>query len=93
MSDRDRDHVAVPMVLVSVDQLRDIVSEAVRAALPDRSEPAAWLSTEEVGAMLGVHPDTVGRMARLGEIPCSKLGRVYRFERGALARWMAERAK
>jgi excisionase family DNA binding protein len=41
-------------------------------------------------AFLGVHEQTVRRLARRGAIPCFKVGRDWRFRREALIRWSEE---
>jgi len=37
-----------------------------------------FLSPEEVAGKLGIHPNTVRRYLRRGEIPAIKLDRIYR---------------
>ena len=41
----------------------------------------------EAAAFLGVHEQTLRRLARQRKIPCFKIGRDWRFRRGALVRW------
>lgn len=38
-----------------------------------------WLTTQQLADHLQLHPQVVERMARLGKIPCGKIGRQYRF--------------
>ncbi len=40
--------------------------------------------TEYAAILLGIHPATVRTMARLGQLPASKVGRLWRFEKSAL---------
>lgn len=42
------------------------------------------LTTAEAAALLKLHPDYVGQLAREGKLPCWKVGRERRFLRSAL---------
>jgi len=46
------------------------------------------LDSDEVAALLKIHPKTLQRMARRGEIPGTRIGRLWRFRRSALNTWM-----
>lgn len=48
------------------------------------------LTGEEVARYLRVHPMTVQRWCRTGELPAAKIGRAYRIKRGDLDRWWAK---
>jgi len=45
------------------------------------------LDIHRAARQLGVHPQTVRRLARRNEIPAFKVGKVWRFSRDALRRW------
>ena len=47
------------------------------------------LSDAEAGTLLGLHPKTVQRMARRGELPAVHIGRYWRFRASALNSWIA----
>ena len=47
------------------------------------------LSDSQVGQLLGLHPKTVQRLARKGEIPAVRIGRYWRFRATALDSWIA----
>jgi len=49
----------------------------------------ALMNAEEVAEWLGLSVETVYRKARAGEIPALRVGRRWRFVRGALERWAA----
>ena len=75
-----------PVIVVSPDDLRMIVKEAVRDALEEHQrrpdhEPLEWLDTAGAAALLGVHPRTVTKAAKAGELPCARIGKLYRFRR------------
>lgn len=77
------------LVVLEVDELRALVVEAVREALADRpaaSIAAEWLDTEAGAALLGIHPRTLTKRAAAGEIPASRLGKLWRFRRSDLER-------
>ncbi len=46
------------------------------------------LSDLHAGELLGLHPKTVQRMARRGELPAIRIGRYWRFRASALNRWI-----
>lgn len=49
------------------------------------------LRIEEVAEILRVSRDTVYRLAAKGEIPGNKIGRIWRFQRGAIESWASQR--
>ncbi len=48
------------------------------------------LTVDEVARYLRVHPMTVQRWCRSGDLPAAKIGRAYRIKRTDLDRWWAE---
>lgn len=75
--------MSAPVIVVSPDELREIVRSAVREALDDRrgDDAADWLDTAGAAALLRVHRRTVARLAQHGEIPSSRVGRLLRLRR------------
>lgn len=53
---------------------------------PDRDV----LTLDEAAAYLRVHPRTLRTKASEGEVPGAKIGRVWRFHRDQLERWILE---
>ena len=51
-----------------------------------RFEPL--LDTEEAAKLLRIHPKTLRRSARLGEIPATRIGRLWRFRASVLNEWL-----
>lgn len=49
------------------------------------------MNVEEVADYLRVASATVYRLAQRGEIPAAKVGRVWRFQRTAIDRWLEEK--
>ena len=50
------------------------------------------MTVDEVAEYLSLHPLTVRRLARDGEIPTTKIGRQWRVKRELLIRWIAKRS-
>ena len=48
------------------------------------------LNAQETAAFLGVHVETVRRLARSGALPSFKVGKNWRFRRDALLQWIDE---
>ncbi|MDP9372317.1 MAG: helix-turn-helix domain-containing protein [Chloroflexota bacterium] len=48
------------------------------------------LTVDEVARYLRVHPMTVQRWCRTGDLPAAKIGRAYRIKCGNLERWRVE---
>jgi excisionase family DNA binding protein len=46
------------------------------------------LSDADAGKLLGLHPKTVQRLARQGELPAVRIGRYWRFRASALDLWI-----
>ena len=46
------------------------------------------LKVRDAAALLGVHIETIRRMARKGDIPAFKIGKDWRFRRTALFKWI-----
>jgi excisionase family DNA binding protein len=53
------------------------------------SDNSPLLTPEETAVYLGLHVETVRRMARQRRIPCSKIGRYWRFRPTDLDDFMA----
>jgi excisionase family DNA binding protein len=46
------------------------------------------LDSEEAAALLKIHPKTLQRMARNGEITGIQIGKLWRFRASSLNRWL-----
>ena len=46
------------------------------------------LTTEEAAALLKIDPLTLQRLARAGQIPALKIGKLWRFSKSALDEWL-----
>ncbi len=50
------------------------------------------MTVGEVARYLGVVPDTIYRKARRGELPAVKMGKMWRFPKDALDKWLNDTA-
>jgi excisionase family DNA binding protein len=50
-----------------------------------------WMTAEDVAEMLKVSPKTISRWVLTEGMPALRVGRVTRFERAAIDRWLARR--
>lgn len=51
-----------------------------------------WLTLDELATYLKRGRSTLYRMARSGELPASKIGRTWRFERGTIDEWLRQQS-
>ncbi len=54
---------------------------------------ADWLTLDELATYLKRGRSTLYRMAQCGELPASKIGRTWRFERGVIDEWMRQQSR
>jgi excisionase family DNA binding protein len=52
----------------------------------DEFEPL--LDSEEAAALLKIHPKTLQKLARNGEVDAIQIGKLWRFRASALNRWL-----
>lgn len=48
------------------------------------------LDDEQAAELLGIHPETLQRLARVGEIPAHRVGRFWRYRASELDAWLRE---
>ena len=56
------------------------------------SKPDPFMTVDEVAEYLHLHPLTVRRLARDGEIPAFKVGRQWRIKRELLEKWITDQS-
>jgi hypothetical protein len=86
---------AVIVVTLSVDDLRALVREAVRAELPALQpsvSPKPLVDRRELARTFAVSPATVTRLAAEG-MPCTHVGDSPRYDIGAVLAWLHERGR
>ena len=57
--------------------------------LTDRM-PAEVLTIEELAGYLKIPKSTLYKLVREGKVPCQKIGRHWRFRKGAIDHWLEE---
>lgn len=62
------------------------VSPRPSAALEGDFEPL--LDSDEAAALLKIHPKTLQKLARRGEVAAIQIGRLWRFRATSLNRWL-----
>jgi len=68
------------------------VTDAIRK--PMTTAEAAFeplLTTDEAATLLRIHPKTLQRMARKGEVPAMQVGKLWRFSASALLSWQEQK--
>jgi excisionase family DNA binding protein len=55
----------------------------------DRAKPPAPLTAEQVAERLGCSAEKVYKLARTGQLNCSRVGRLYRFTADDIAKYQA----
>lgn len=81
--------MSTAVIVVSTDELRALVRDAVREALEGRvAEPAIWLDAKGAAELLNVNERTVARLAKRGELAYSRVGKLLRFERAAVVSYL-----
>jgi len=59
---------------------------------PDSLANSKWLTADDIGALVGLDPQTIYDYAKRGEIACLRLSRkVIRFRVPDVERWLSER--
>jgi excisionase family DNA binding protein len=61
-------------------------TEPSPAVQDDGFEPL--LDSEEAAALLKIHPKTLQKLARHGEVDAIQIGKLWRFRASALNRWL-----
>jgi len=65
----------------------DVLQENTCVEMPE----ALW-TVEDVAGFLKLQPETIRCMARRGELPAIKIGKVWRFQKSAICEMLARRA-
>ena len=82
------------VIVVSPEDLRALVAEAVREAMGQREDSLRLLSPDEAGAVLGVTGRTVLKWAKNEGLPHRELGpKVVRFVESEILEWGARRPR
>ncbi len=58
---------------------------------PNIDTDPLW-TVDDVALYLRLEPDTVRSMVREGKLPAMRVGRVYRFQRSMIQKWLNDRS-
>ncbi len=59
--------------------------------IPDTISCERLLDSNEAAQLLRIHPKTLQRMARKGEVPALHIGKLWRFSMSALLLWQQQK--
>jgi excisionase family DNA binding protein len=76
------------LVVVSRDDLREMIRDAVREALESGEHDAEWLDAAGVAKLVKVHAGSVLRLVKTRGLPVHYVGRLARFNRAEVLAWM-----
>jgi len=68
------------------DENHNQLRECAQSLEPNAFEPL--LDSSEAAALLKIHPKTLQKMARNGEITAIQIGKLWRFRASALNEWL-----
>ena len=71
--------------------MTDLSSKPVRPAEMFERSFEQLLDTDEAAALLKIHPKTLQKMARNGEITGVQIGKLWRFRASVLNAWLAHK--
>lgn len=69
------------------------VADKSGAASPSNNRCEELLDSREAAGLLRIHPKTLQRMARQGQIPAIHIGKLWRFSPSALLLWQQESSR
>jgi len=68
--------------------MSDLQHKPITSADASSFEFEPLLDTEEAAALLKIHPKTLQKLARQGEVTAIQIGKLWRFRASALNRWL-----
>jgi excisionase family DNA binding protein len=71
--------------------MADLVSRSSHRAHSATSAFEQLLDSEEAASLLKIHPKTLQKMARNGEIAGVQVGKLWRFRASVLNRWLEQK--
>lgn len=84
------------LVTLTVDQLRQLIREEVKAANKERqatTEPPPVLTSEQASVYLQIPLGVLRKRTARGEVPSFKIGAVLRYRRAELDEWIVAGGK
>lgn len=88
--------MATPAVVLTRDDLDALLvraaEEGAKRALDARGHADEWLDQTQAAEVLKCARSSIPLLVKRDGLPCSKLGRLYKFKRAELDAWLATRA-
>lgn len=83
-----------PLVVMTAEQLRALVCDAVRDAMGNGAQNtnAQYLTLDQTAELLQVDARTVRTWVKSNGLPALRVGREYRFRRDTVLEWLESRA-
>lgn len=57
------------------------------------TDKQAWYSVKQMAIYLGISKETMYRMVKKKEIPCHQIGKLWRFNREEIDKWVFDKVK
>lgn len=70
---------------------KDLEREPPRPPAVSKEEFEPLLDSEEAAALLKIHPKTLQKLARRGEVVAIHIGKLWRFRASTLNEWLEEK--
>lgn len=80
------------MVQLTTEQLRGLISDAVRDAIANTNAAPVYLTLEQAAQLLQVSPRTIRDRVRSEGLPALRAGTQYRFRREVIIAWLESRS-
>jgi excisionase family DNA binding protein len=80
------------MVQLTTEQLRGLISDAVRDAIANQNAAPVYMTLDQAAELLQVSPRTVRDRVRNEGLPTLRAGTQYRFRREELIAWLEARS-
>ena len=50
--------------------------------------PEPWIGTREIAEHLGVTVETIRKLIKLGDLPCHRVGKLWKFKASEIDKWV-----
>jgi excisionase family DNA binding protein len=79
--------------MIMKNELKDSMKQTIFNTDPysqehDPNDFEALLDSAQAASFLKIHPKTLQRLARKGEVPAIQIGKLWRFRKSALDSWL-----
>lgn len=83
---------AQQMIVLTPQQLTELLESAVEKKLEERKEASDWIGPDDVARLLAVKRESLRKLVSREGLPCHQITeRLRRFRRSEIENWMQER--